>query len=257
MIDPTAIPYCGSSPLPSELWSRWNFDPALLIVLAALVIWHATHARVFELGSPRWRRVSFIAGWVLTTLSFVSPLCALGVALFSARVTQHMLLALCAAPLIALAHLARARPRSGVEASPVLAGGVFAVALWVWHLPSLYDATLQSSLLYWLMHASIGGTALLFWLSILSPSKGFALARIGAGFMAIVQMGLLGALITVAPRVLYRSHLATAPAWGLDALEDQQLGGLIMWVPAGVTLLVATLILVYSLLEPRAEPVDR
>jgi putative membrane protein len=258
MIDSVAsIPYCGPAPLPSELWLRWNLDPLLLIALAALVIWHATHLRVFHQGAPRARRVWFIAGWLLTALSFISPLCALGVALFSARVVQHMVLALCAAPLVALAHVTHARSVPRLAGSPVLAGGAFAVALWAWHLPTLYDATLQSSLAYWLMHVSIGGTALVFWLSILSPSSELMLARIGAGFMAIVQMGLLGALITVAPRVLYRSHVATAPTWGLDALEDQQLGGLIMWVPAGATLLIATLVLVYSLLEPRAKAINR
>lgn len=249
-----AVPYCGPSPLPAELWLRWNFDPVLLIALSALAIWHARHLRIFEPGAPSSRRTWFIAGWSLAALSFISPLCALGVALFSARVVQHMVLALCAAPLIALAH--RARPTPRLAASPVLAGGAFAVALWAWHLPNLYDATLRSTLAYWLMHACIGGTALVFWLSLVNRT-GSVLARIGGGFMTIVQMGLLGALITVAPRLLYRSHVATAPTWGLDALEDQQLGGLIMWVPAGVTLLVATLILVYSLLEPRAEPVDR
>lgn len=251
-------PYCGPSPLPAELWLRWNLDPVLLTGLAVLIVWHALHLRVFTRTGTAAQRTCFAAAWSLTAIAFVSPLCALGVALFSARVFQHMWLALVAAPLIALAHQWRALPRCGSKSlSPVVAAGLFCVALWAWHVPVIYDRTLENSFAYWLMHLSIGGTALMLWLAILDGARQRTLTQIGAGFITVVQMGLLGALIALAPRLLYRSHVATAPVWGLNPIEDQQLGGLLMWVPAGGVLLVAVLFLVYSALEPRGGQADR
>jgi putative membrane protein len=257
---PVATPYCGPSPLPSELWLRWNLDPLLLIVLGAVIALHAMRLRVLTPASSPAQRGCFAAGWLLTILSFVSPLCALGVALFSARVSQHMWLALIAAPLLALAHrpaMARAASLRSVLPGPLGAAGLFAIALWAWHLPTAYEASLRSSLMYWLMHVSIGGTALMLWSTILDGARHDALTRIGAGFATVVHMGLLGALIALAPRLLYRAHVATAPPWGLDPIEDQQLGGFIMWVPAGVLLVVAVLAIVYAMLRPRGAQIDR
>lgn len=253
-------PYCGPSPLPSELWLRWNLDPPLLIALAAAIAWHGIRLRVFMAASPPARRSCFVAGWLLTTLGFVSPLCALGVALFSARVFQHMWLALIAAPLLALVHQRDSVGASDVREtawrSPIGAAGLFAIALWAGHTPGIYEATLQSASVYWLVHLSITGTAVLLWLALLGPTHHGVLGRLGAGFATVVQMGLLGALIALAPRLLYSAHVATAPTWGLDPIEDQQLGGLIMWVPAGAILVIAVLAIVYTMLEPRGQRVD-
>ncbi len=182
--------------------------------------------------------------------SLVSPLCALSVSLFSARVTQHMLIAAIAAPLIAFAST---RPRHSPRAAsnPFHAAGLFAVALWAWHWPQLYSATFASDTVYWLMHASITGAALYLWTTLFSAAN--ALARVGAGFLTLMQMGLLGALITFASGVLYAPHLLTTQSWGLSALEDQQLGGLIMWIPTSAVFLIAALLTLYSVLKEGSE----
>lgn len=244
------LPYCGTPPLPAELWSRWNFDPILLGVLVVLMIGHARHTGVLRpVGINRTlARMYFIAGWTALTLGLISPICALSVALFSARVTQHMWLVLIAAPLLVLASSRRAKPRAAwvPPFSPIAAAAVFAACLWFWHAPHPYALTFTSDLTYWLMHVTLIGSAILLWRSMAGES---GLARVGAGFLTFLQMGLLGALLTLAPRTLYVPHLLTAPLWNLSPLQDQQLGGLIMWIPAGFILVFAALASVLSMLR--------
>lgn len=244
-----AIPYCGTAPVPEHLWSRWNWDPTLLLVLASLCAWHAARCGFFN-RSRSWRfaRLSFAAGWSAVFLALISPLCALSVALFSARVTQHMWLIAVAAPLLVLASHSLTANHARVL-NPFAAAGLFALALWSWHWPFLYGLTFTSDIAYWSMHASLLGTALLLWRSLLQAPQESVLGRVTAGFVTLTQMGLLGALLTFAPRELYAPHLLTTSAWGLTPLEDQQLGGLIMWIPAGVVFLITALASVYGVLR--------
>ncbi|WP_245261230.1 cytochrome c oxidase assembly protein [Chelativorans sp. J32] len=161
------------------------------------------------------------------TVAFVSPLCALSAALFSARVVHHVLLVAVAAPLIALAWPARQLRSSSV--SFLLSTGV----LWAWHLPQAYDFALGNMAVYWVMQLTLLGTAIAFWRTVFDQRQGAgrALLWVLAGFM---QMALLGALLTFAPAPLYALHAVAPWAWGFTPLGDQQLGGLIMWVPAGL-----------------------
>lgn len=237
----SVIPYCGTAPSPAELWSRWNFDPALLLGLLALfaiLIGAARHRAHQRLDAGAWHLS--VHGWAALTLGLVSPICSLSVALFSARVAQHMWLVLVAAPLLALGMASR-MPR---VAGPGLAAGFFAAALWVWHLPAAYSATFTSDIIYWLMHITLTGSAVLLWAALFDGGNGNIVARLIAAIGTLLQMGLLGAIITLAPRMLYWEHLASAPAWGLSPLEDQQLGGLIMWVPGCAALTGIVLMLV-------------
>jgi putative membrane protein len=155
-----------------------------------------------------------------------------------------MLLTLVAAPLIVLGHPGTAfrslMPKQVVPRLPHVRDGAlqlvatmgFAVTLWIWHLPGSYDATLQSDVVYWTMHVTIFGTALLLW-HALFRRLGCVSSALLVGFGTTVQMSLLSALLTLAPRPLFVSHSGTTWLWGLSPLEDQQLGGLIMWVPGG------------------------
>lgn len=206
--------YCGPAPAPTDLWLRWNLDPALLLALAALAV-------VIGRTRPGAAAVAVLA------IAFVSPLCALSAALFSARVVHHVLLVAVAAPLIAAAWPGR---RAVPPAMPFAA---FTAALWLWHLPAAYDAALGNVAVYWAMQATLLATAVLFWRAVLHPGRGVgaALLAVWAGF---VQMALLGALLTLAPDPLYAIHAVAPLAWGMTPLGDQQLGGLIMWVPAGL-----------------------
>lgn len=225
------VPYCGEAPAPAELLGRWNFDPLLLFaLLAAIVAW-----RVADLHTDRTRTAAFAAGVALLAVLFVSPFCALTSALFAARAAHHALLVTAAAPLLALALPGSVRLRGPVAAWT----GIQALVLWAWHYPPLYSAALGSDAIYWLMQASLLGTATAFWASLRRASMPAAVAALLA---TMVQMGLLGALITFAGTPLYAPHFLTTAPWGLSPLEDQQLAGLIMWAPAAAVYLAAALL---------------
>lgn len=218
------MPYCGAPPHPGELLARFNLDPLLIVALVALAAAHL-----------RWRAregsgvLPAAAGWAVTAAALLSPLCALSVALFSARVGQHMLLALIAAPLVALALPGGAR---SIWAS----AGAFLAALWVWHMPGPYAATFTSDTVYWLMHLTLFGSAVWLWRGLLHDR---GLAGMAAGLLTSVQMGVLGAVLTLAGVPLFAEHLATSLAWGLSPMTDQALGGLLMWVP-GIAFFIAS-----------------
>jgi putative membrane protein len=172
-------------------------------------------------------------GWLLLALAFISPLCNLSVALFSARITQHMMIDLIAVPMIArgLVFAPEARRPWGVAAW--VATLLFAAIFWVWHSPVFYDETLRSNVVYWLMHATTIAAALALWMAVFNSRPPLAFLVL---FVTGVQMSLLGALLTFAAVPLFSVHEFTTEAWGLTWLEDQQLGGLLMWVPAGLLL---------------------
>lgn len=220
-MSPYALPYCGAAPHPGELLERFNLDPALLASLALIAILHARSVK----GTSR---IVALSGWAIATVAFCSPLCALSVALFSARIGQHMILVLLAAPLIALAWPGAVGPRIG---RTWLFAAAFFALLWLWHMPAPYDATFSSTWLYWSMHVTLFGSAILLWRDLLHHSAARGAEVLVIGTLTSVQMGLLGAILTFASRPLFFWHLTTTAPWGLSALRDQQLGGVLMWVP--------------------------
>lgn len=226
-----AIPYCGAGPGPAEAWSRWNTDPLLLTGLALLLGW--------ALLRPASRRGMALLAWSVLVVAFVSPLCALSSALFAARTLHHVLLIGVAAPLLALALRDGTRRRAGAWLS--LALPLHVVILWLWHAPPAYAAALSGDAVYWGMQATLLGSALVFWAAALGR-RDEAWPYVSGLLAMMAQMGLLGALITFAPAALYAPHLATTQAWGFSPLQDQQLAGLIMWVPASLIYLLAALV---------------
>lgn len=231
------VPYCGAGPNPSELLMRWNLDPLVVIPLAVVSIWLITPGARERVRSP-W----LAAALLVLAVSFVSPLCALSSALFSARVTHDALLVTLAAPLLVYA----LPPKRTVRLGALPASLLHAVLFWVWHAPAPYAAALSHDGLYWLMQASLLGSAVLLWQTVRAAAP---LAGATALFATMVQTGLLGALLTFAGQPLYGPHLATTAAWSLSPLADQQLGGLIMWAPMAGAYLICTLMLVGRTLE--------
>lgn len=226
-------PYCGAAPGPAEWLSRWNFDPFLLAGLIAFaLIWHLAVGRL-EPARRKW----FGGAFALLLLLFVSPFCALTSALFSARVTHHVLLTAIVAPLLVLS-LPRERLR--LPGSIAFWTAVQALVFWAWHAPNFYALALSSDAIYWLMQLSLLGSAAAFWAALRRSSEA---ASVAALLGTMVQMGLLGALITFAGSPLYEPHFATTLLWGIDPLEDQQLAGLIMWAPAAGLYLAAALVI--------------
>jgi putative membrane protein len=244
---PDPVPYCGPAPVPADFWASWNFDPLLLAGLALLAAAFGYHVR--NRPEPEKARASLLLalGWLLLALVFVSPVCALSSALFSARVAHHMVIIAFAAPLIALAWKPEAARETSQGLRLAVAAILQAIAVWVWHAPAPYEAALGHHGLFWLMELSLFGSALLFWRAVFachSPG-GVALALLGT----TVQMGFLGALITFARTPLYEPHLATTLPWGLTPLEDQQLAGLIMWVPPAIPYIAVALLQVSRWLD--------
>lgn len=231
------IAYCGPAAVPSDLWARWNTDPVVITALAVLALYIA-----------RGRSAHAQAGWgaiALMLLIFVSPLCALSSALFSARVLHHMLLVAGVAPL-----LARAFPQQRANPLPLaVLVTAHAVILWLWHAPGPYTWGLASVPAYWLMQLSLLGSAWLMWRAILAPSLSTGPALLALA-TTIGQMGLLGAVIVFARQPLYLVHLTSTSAWGLSPIADQQLAGLLMWVPAMLPYLGVGLWLAWSSLRP-------
>ncbi|MCX7561238.1 cytochrome c oxidase assembly protein [Sulfitobacter sp. F26204] len=215
--------YCGPPPLPEDLWSSWNLDPLLLATLIGMTI-------LFR------RAPSGLAAVAILAVAFVSPLCALSSALFSARVVHHVLLIAAAAPLLAMA--LRRQPSHGI-ALPFVAS---ALVLWGWHHPVAYDLALANVAVYWLMQISLLTSAVWFWRTVLR-SDNVPVERLVYVVACFAQMGMLGALLTFAPNALYAAHAFAPLDWGLTPLRDQQFGGLIMWVPAGIPYAVAATLL--------------
>lgn len=250
--------------------------PGDALVLASLVATAAVYARgVSRLwrtagighGTSRAGAGCFAAGWLALAVALASPLHPLGQVLFAAHMAQHEILMLVAAPLLVLArpgvpllwgaspalrhgwqHLARLPATRRVwrlVTLPAVAFALQAVALWVWHVPALFDATLNSDAVHAAQHVSFLGSALLFWWVLVHARQRAVAygAAVASLFATSLQGGMLGALLTVAPRSIYPTYERTAPARGWTALEDQQLGGLLMWIPAGVLYMVAALAL--------------
>jgi putative membrane protein len=252
-----------------SLWTMWPLEPYTWAILA-LAAWLYIRGlrRMWSGGggikpSEAW---CYAGGWFALFVALVTPLHPLGSFLFSAHMTQHEILMLIAAPLLVLGrpilvYLKALPPRWAHDlgnlsnrawwqntwqaiSNPFSAWLIHAAALWLWHVPRLFEATLRSDIIHALQHISFLASAVLFWWSVMHGRQ-----RAAAFGMAVLYMfttalhsGLLGILITFAGRVIYPSYTNTTRDWGFSPLEDQQLGGIIMWIPAGIAYIVAGLI---------------
>lgn len=261
--------------------AAWSFDPWVVApLLASLALYAAGLARLWARagtgrGIGRTQAACFGAGWAVLALSLVSPLDSLGAELFSAHMAQHELVMLVAAPLFVLsrpleawtwglaapwravlARAARWTPLRATFAALTSATGacVFhAIALWAWHVPALFEAALHDEAVHALQHTAFLASALAFWWSVLSPQMRGSGAAFASVFATMLHTGALGALLTFAPHAWYPSY---AGGFGWSALEDQQLGGLVMWVPGGIAYLAAALAIAATWLGPaRLRPV--
>ena len=215
--------YCGPAPSPGAFIGAWNLDPVLLIALAvgAIVLWRLADQR-------RWAAITVLG----LAVAFVSPLCALTVALFSARTVHHIVLLSWIAPALALA-LPMGRRVSGPAALMATVA-----ALLAWHVPSVYGAGWVDPVVYWALQGAVLIPAWVLWSGILRPIGSAAPLRSAALIAGLaIAMGFLGAILTFAPHVLYVEHLPGAALWAMDPLADQQLAGLLMWVPGFVPLM--------------------
>lgn len=263
LLAPCMAAHEGGPLQPDDLWSAWPLEPGVLIAVGVPAALYARGARRSR-GAARWMQVCFWCGMATVAVALLSPLHPLGEVLFSAHMAQHEILMLIAAPLLVLAQplasmiwglpfearraVGRIAKFGAIQQSwrfltrPLTAWTLHAIALWGWHAPALFQATLRSEWVHTAQHLSFFLTALLFWWSLFREhdpaAYGYGVFYI---FSTAVHTGILGALLTFSHVVLYPAYTATAPLWGFTALEDQQIGGLIMWVPAGLVYMAAGL----------------
>ena len=211
--------------------------------------------------------MAFALGWLTLVLALLSPVHKVSARLFSVHMTQHELLMLVAAPLLVMSkpmvlmlwglpksarltigHWTRA-PIVHVSwqalTGPLTVWILHGLVLWIWHIPVLYEGAIANETVHAIQHTSFFAVAGLFWWALMYGRYG----RMGYGvsvayvFTTAMHTGLLGALITFASHVWYRTYDRQTGAMGLTAIEDQQVAGLIMWVPGGVVFTIMALAL--------------
>ena len=269
MISTPILAFHGGAPHNwHELARAWSFEPLVIISLTITALLFIIGLYRLKRRSIRtWEALCFAGGWLALFVALVSPVHAWGQVLFSAHMSQHEILMLVAAPLLVLGRpliaflwalpLSWSRSLGNLSkitwinslwralTIPLVAWLIHAIALWVWHIPALFDATLHSEAIHTVQHLAFLLSALLFWWALIHGRHG----AMGYGaavlyvFTTSVHSGALGALITIAGSVWYPSYAPLTASWGLTPLEDQQLGGLIMWIPAGLVYVIAGLAL--------------
>jgi cytochrome c oxidase assembly factor CtaG len=239
--------------------ATWTFDPWIVAPLLAVGVpylfgaWALRRRTGFGRPARAFGAAAFGLGWLTLAGALLSPLHGLGEHLFTFHMIEHEIVMAVSAPLLvaarpigtmlwALPRRARVaagrmlRHRGVVAAWDWLSSGgnatvLHGIAIWAWHAPLLFDAAVSSVAMHRLQHLSFLLTALLFWWSVFYRSNpGLAAWQL---FVTMMHTSILGALMALAPKVLYEAQTATALEWGLTPLQDQQLAGLIMWIPAG------------------------
>jgi putative membrane protein len=275
-----ALAHADAPPAPHDLWSAWTLDPFVTLPLAFVAVLYSIGlSRQWRRagtgrGPKRWQAATFLGGMLALVLALVWPLDALGEALFTAHMAQHVLLVAVVPPLMVvgapMAPLMRGLPAAWRRrlvgwgrqgwwraawrrlSAPGAAALLHGVALWAWHAPAAFQAALANEAVHIAEHASFLFTGLLFWWAIVRsgrvPELGFGVGILWM-LVTVIHSGLLGALITFAPMPLYPAYANRAAAWGLTLLEDQQLAGLVMWVPGGMIYLVAGVALMAAWLK--------
>ena len=269
-----------------DFLTAWEFEPiplaALLTVGGLYFLGRRRLARrQHHVREQRLRHWCFVLGYAALALALLSPVHVYSEALFAMHMVQHLLL-LAAAPLLLLANplpvvlwsLPTARrtalgrllvhdapPVAALRrlTNPYLAWWLFVLGLWLWHQPAAYQAALRWEVLHYLQHACFFGTAVLFWWPIVGPaplrSRLPYPARMLYLFLAWIPNSMLGAGITFAPDVLMPTYASQPRHWGLEPLTDQQLAGLLMWIPGDLMFTFGLLALLLATLrrEDRVE----
>jgi putative membrane protein len=242
--------------------TAWDWDPTIIAGILILALGYAGLARLHFTR----RSLLYYAAILVLLLALVSPLDALSDDyLFSAHMLQHLILILIVAPLFLLgippqwwSRLLEWKLADRVEkilSQPVLSWILGMGTLWIWHLPVLYNLALAHENIHTLEHLSFLVTAVIFWWPV--TVQPIERRRLGYSGMLIYLFAgalantVLGIILTFAPVGLYPEYLHPEDtyhilsiirgSWELDPQSDQQLGGLLMWVPGGLFFLGAIL----------------
>lgn len=270
----TALAHGASAPPPElpGVLLLWHFDPLAVVMIAisaAAYLWAVRRVNAAHPANPHPGRRTwlFMGGLVVIGVALLSPIEAYEGLLFSVHMVQHMLLQLVAAPLL----LAGAPITLALRASsprvrrrllailqsrivhaisfPLVAWLLFAAVNWGWHFSTLYNDALENVALHYFQHVTLLGAALLFWWPVIgadpSPWRLPYPMRLFYLFLAMPQSSFLGVAIMGAPLVLFPHYVTNLRAWGPTPLEDQQIGGIIMWTVGDIAFLVGMGIVVW------------
>jgi len=244
----------------------WTLSPGVLIgaaIVAGVYMrrWRAVRGSDSPRSSaeaPVWRLCCFMASVALALLALVSPIDALADQLFFAHMIQHMLL-LDVVPVLAILGLTKVilRPvtravadlerRAGPLAHPAFAVLLYVGVIWAWHVPAAYDEAVRHPLVHVLEHVSFVLAGSLYWWHLLSPIRA-RLRLDGMGpviYMASTKLfvGALGMGLAFAPSAIYPYYVHHARVWGISAIDDQSIAGLIMAVEQSLVMGVALVVL--------------
>lgn len=224
-------------------WSAWRLEPSILagaLLACALYLYGLRFAH----GVEWWRPLAFLTGSALIFVALASPLDAASDRLLSMHMLQHIVLTTFGPPLLLLGlpqpALRRLLPAGGrlsrllsAVTIPFVAGAVFIMNMWFWHIPPVYEAALRGLPVHITMHIAFMATGLLFWWPIIAPLP--EMSRAGGGarllylFITGFPMGVLALLFVSSQNVIYDFyHEQTEPLWGVSPLTDQQVAGVIM-----------------------------
>lgn len=283
-VGPALLPVLARAHATASHHMHWTLDPWIvapllvagtLFALGAIRLWPRSHAR-----ARHGRQVAcFCGGLAVLVLALISPLHAAGERSFAAHMLEHELLMLAAAPLLVLSRplgfFAWALPRAlrrfcgSIERNrafgkgwrfmtrPVPATVQQAVALWAWHAPAPFDLALRTAGWHVAQHLSFLVTALLFWSAVLDPRRTAAKPALAAGCLFATSLigGALGALMAFSWSPWYAGYAALGlTPYGLTPVEDQQLAGLLMWIPGGLVHMGAALAILGRMLREQSTP---
>jgi putative membrane protein len=255
---------------PDEVWGAWLADPlAAVAILAGAFLYLRGVERLWRRAGrgsvvAGWQVGAYLAGLGALAVALLSPLEGLAGTLLTAHMAQHLVLTLLAAPLLALGAPslpsiwgapAALRPRlhrwrlpaawRARLASPgmaIVAALAHIGVLWLWHVPTLYEAAVRSTAVHVVEHAMMLGTAVWLWWALIGSTgprrRASPVSALAMFLLATLTVG-IGVLLTFSPHTVYPVYLPGAEAWGLTALEDQQQAGAMMWSISGIVYMAA------------------
>ena len=250
-------------PFSPSSWLAWSIHPSTVIGLAALAIvylWRLRHAKGDERASVS-QRILFFSALLVIFASLNGPIHDLSdTYLFSAHMVQHLMLTMLMPPLLiggvpgwmlrpllrnrAIASIARVITR------PIACFAIFNVVIAMWHIPMFYNAAMDNHNIHILEHLMFMAAAVLMWWPITSQLP--ELPRLSYPgqmlycFLMIIPMSIVAVYITMADQVLYPAYAAAPRITSLSPLDDQLLGGLIMWVPGGMIFMIIMTVIFFK-----------
>lgn len=248
--------------------TSWTLAPAVLVALAGYGVayglrWRRARAQGGARAASSWRATAWAAGLACLFVALISPVDRLGEQLASVHMVQHLLIADLAAiaftlgltrwilrPLTRVIH--RVERAAGPFGHPAFGVVAYVGAMWLWHVPALYDAALKHAGIHVLEHLSFAAAGLLYWWHLLSPIRSrLRLGGLGpVVYMASTKLlvGFLGILLAFSPDLLYDAYAGSGTRWGLSPLDDQHVAGLIMALEQSIVMGIALVYLFARLL---------